>query len=253
MHFDSKDVAASTFAVFSDVHSNLEALQAVLADIAAQGIRHMVCLGDIVGYAASPAQCLKRVRELGCPVVMGNHDEATATDDDLHNMREVAAEGIHFSRRKLTAAQRAWLAGLPLIITDEHHEFVHASLHAPAGWPYIMNEGAAMQHFAAQRRRLAFCGHTHMPLMCHLNGTGDLRLSRGQGRLPVAPGGKTFVNVGSVGQPRDGCPAACYVVCDPKADTVEFRRVEYDIAKARSKIMRAKLPAFVAERLSIGQ
>jgi diadenosine tetraphosphatase ApaH/serine/threonine PP2A family protein phosphatase len=253
MLFDSKNGAASTFAVFSDVHSNLEALQAVLADIAAQGIRHMVCLGDIVGYAASPAQCLKRVRELGCPVVMGNHDAAAATDDDLYAMRDVAAAGIHFSRRKLTAAQRAWLAGLPLIITDEHHEFVHASLHAPAAWPYILREWEAMEHFAAQRRRLAFCGHTHMPNMLHHDSTGNLKFLRGRGRLPVAPGGKTLVNVGSVGQPRDGCPAACYVVCDAKADTIEFRRVEYDIAKARRKIMRAKLPAFVAERLSAGQ
>jgi diadenosine tetraphosphatase ApaH/serine/threonine PP2A family protein phosphatase len=246
-------MADSPFAVFSDIHSNLEALQAVLADIAAQDIRRMVCLGDTVGYAASPAQCLKRVRELGCPVVMGNHDAAAATDDDLFDMRDVAAEGIHYSRRKLTAAQRAYLAGLPLIITDEHYEFVHASLHAPDAWPYIMREREAMEHFASQRRRLAFCGHTHVPILCHLDSTGNLKLWRGQGRLPVPAGAKTFVNVGSVGQPRDGCPAACYVICDPKADTIEFRRVEYDIAKARRKIMRARLPAFVAERLSAGQ
>jgi len=243
----------STFAVFSDIHANLEALQAVLADIVAQGIRSMICLGDIVGYAANPAPCVRLVRDLGCPVVLGNHDAAAAGNGSLENMCDVAKRGIEFSRLKLPARQRAWLAGLPLAITDGHREFVHASLHASGAWPYILGEREAREHFAAQVCWLSFCGHTHIPNMWHLGNTGNLKLWRGHGRLPLAPGGKTLVNVGSVGQPRDGCPFASYVICDSKAGCIEFRRVDYDIARARRKIMRARLPAFLADRLSNGE
>lgn len=243
----------STFAVFSDIHSNLEALQAVVADIAAQGIHRIVCLGDIVGYAANPAKCLKLVRDLGCPVLRGNHDAAVAWDYTLVHMRDEAKRGIEFSRLKLAPAQRAWLASLPLTMTNEHGEFVHASLHEPAQWRYILGQHEALEHLAAQRSQLSFCGHTHVPNMWHLNATGNLKVWPGQGRLPLTPGGKTLINVGSVGQPRDGCAASCYVICDPAADTIEFRRVEYDIAKARRKIMRARLPFFTAERLLLGE
>lgn len=242
----------SPIAVFSDIHANLEALQAVLADIAALGLRQMICLGDIVGYAASPAQCVKLVRGLGCPVIQGNHDAAAAGDDSLEEMRDVAQRGIEYSRAKLTTAERAYLAALPLKFSDGRCEFVHASLDAPSGWNYVLGEDEALAHFAAQRLRIAFCGHTHFPMVWHLGDTGNLKAWRGQGRIELPPGGKTLINVGSVGQPRDGCASACYVVSDPKSDTVEFRRVEYDIAKARRKIMRAKLPEFIAERLSRG-
>jgi len=243
----------STFAVFSDIHSNLEALQAVLADIAEQGIHRMMCLGDVVGYAANPSKCLNQVRDLGCPVLRGNHDAAAAWNYALVHMRDVAKRGIEFSRLKLSASQRAYLAELPLVFTDGVHEFVHASLYAPSDWRYIQNGVEALMHLTEQRCRLSFCGHTHVPGMWHLSGTGNLKQWRGYGRLPLAPGGKTLINVGSVGQPRDGSPAACYVICDPEADCIEFRRVDYDIAKTRRKIMRAKLPAFVGERLSRGE
>ena len=242
----------SPFAVFSDIHANLEAIEAVVADIAAQGIRRMICLGDIVGYAANPSKCVKLVRALGCPVIQGNHDAAAAGDDSLEEMRDVAQRGIEFSRVKLSSAERAYLAGLPLTISDGRHEFVHASLDDPAGWNYVMREYNALAHFHSQKLRLAFCGHTHFPLVWHINSTGNLKVTRGQGRIELQPYGNTLINVGSVGQPRDGCPAACYAVCDPKSDTIEFRRVEYDIAKASRKIMRAKLPAFIAQRLSLG-
>ena len=242
----------SRTAVFSDIHANLEAVQAVVADIAGLGIRKMICLGDIVGYAANPSKCVKLVREIGCPVVQGNHDAAAAGDDSLEEMRDVAQRGIEFSRAKLSVAERAYLAALPLTFSDGRCEFVHASIDAPAEWNYVMGEYDALAHFASQKLRLAFCGHTHFPMVWHLGDTGNLKAWRGQGRIELPPGGKTLINVGSVGQPRDGCASACYVVCDPKSDTIEFRRVEYDIAKARRKIMRAKLPEFIAQRLSLG-
>lgn len=243
----------SRFAVFSDVHANLEALQAVLADMDAQGIARRFCLGDIVGYAANPRQCLQLVRRLRCKVVKGNHDAASAGDDSLDDMRDVAQSGIKFSRLKLSPAQRAYLGALPLTLAEGHCEFVHASLSAPEDWNYIMSEREALDHFAAQTRRLAFCGHTHIPMMLHLSGTGNLQVKRGHGRVELPPGGKTLVNVGSVGQPRDLIPSACYVICDPEAGWAEFRRIDYDIQKAKRKIYRARLPRFIGQRLSLGR
>ena len=243
----------SRFAVFSDIHANLEALQAVLADMDAQGITRRVCLGDIVGYAANPRQCLQLVRSLGCKIVKGNHDAAAAGDDALDDMRDVAQSGIEFARRKLSPEQRAYLAALPLTIADGNCEFVHASRSEPAAWNYITTEREALDHFAAQTRPLAFCGHTHVPMALHLGNTGNLRAWGGRGRLELPGGGKTLINVGSVGQPRDLIPSACYVICDPDAGWVEFRRIDYDIKKAKRKIYRAKLPRFIGQRLSIGR
>ena len=243
----------SILAVFADVHANLEALQAVFADMDVQAISQRVCLGDIVGYAASPAQCLELIRRLGCPVVQGNHDEAAATDMALDEMRDVARSGIEFARKKLSLEQRAYLAGLPLISSSESCQFVHASLNAPGDWHYVMRESEAQEHFKVQTDPLCFCGHTHVPTVWHLSNTGNIKSWRGQGRIELPAGGKTLINVGSVGQPRDLCPDACYAICDPQSRWIEFRRVAYDIAKARRKIVRAKLPRYAAQRLSLGR
>ena len=239
--------------MFADVHANLEALQAVLADMDAQAISQRVCLGDIVGYAANPAQCLELVRGLGCPVVKGNHDEAAATDMALDEMRDVAQSGIQFARQKLSTAQRAYLAALPLTSSSESCQFAHASLNAPGEWHYIMLESDAEEHFKVQTEPFSFCGHTHVPTVWHWSNTGNIKSWRGHGRIELPEGGKTLINVGSVGQPRDLCSAACYAICDPRSRWVEFHRVSYDIAKARRKILRAKLPRYAAQRLSLGR
>jgi predicted phosphodiesterase len=243
----------SILAVFADVHANLEALQAVLADMDAQAISQRVCLGDIVGYAASPVQCLELIRGLGCPVVQGNHDEAVATDMALDEMRDVAQSGIEFAREKLSTEQRAYLARLPLTSSSESCQFVHASLNTPREWHYVMREPEAQEHFKVQTEPLCFCGHTHVPTVWHLSNTGNIKSWRGHGRIELPAGGKTLINVGSVGQPRDLCSAACYAICDPQARWVEFHRIAYDIAKARRKIVRAKLPRYAAQRLSLGR
>jgi diadenosine tetraphosphatase ApaH/serine/threonine PP2A family protein phosphatase len=243
----------SIFAVFADVHANLEALQSVFSDMDVEELSQRVCLGDIVGYAASPAQCLELILGRGCPIVQGNHDEAAAADFALNEMRDGAQSGIEFARRRLSAEQRAFLANLPLTCSIEGCQFVHASLNAPRAWNYIVREQEAGEHFMVQSEPLCFCGHTHVPAVWHLSNTGNFRSWRGQGRIQLPVDGKTLVNVGSVGQPRDLCPDACYAICDPQARWVEFRRVTYNIAKARRKILRAKLPRYAAQRLSLGR
>jgi diadenosine tetraphosphatase ApaH/serine/threonine PP2A family protein phosphatase len=246
-------MSESVLAVFSDIHSNLEALEAVLTDMDGLAIQRRVCLGDIVGYAANPGKCLKLVRSLGCPVLKGNHDALAASDDATDDMRDVAEIGIKFARQKLTAKEREYLAGLPLTTVDGDCEFVHASLNRPEDWTYLVSREELQAHFKAQTRRVCFAGHTHVPCVWHLTTRGGLRSLGNQGLIQLPIDGKILINVGSVGQPRDLCPDACYVICDPQAGWVEFRRVNYDVAKTRRKISRAKLPPFAAQRLSLGR
>jgi diadenosine tetraphosphatase ApaH/serine/threonine PP2A family protein phosphatase len=244
-----KQMTHSRWAIFSDVHANLEALQAVLADM--EGVERRFCLGDTVGYAANPSKCLEEVRRLNCPVLMGNHDEAVASHSSLQGMNAAAQAGIEFSRRKLTAGQREWLANLPLVFTEADCQFVHGSLSEP--WDYILDPEDAWAHFSRQTAPLCFCGHSHRPMAWHLDDAGHLSFKIGAGRIQLPQGGKALVNVGSVGQPRDRNPHACYVIYEPQTRQVEFRRVPYDIVKTQTKILKARLPEFNALRLAEGR
>ncbi len=243
----------SVLAIFSDVHSNLEALEAVIADMKNLPIRRHFCLGDVVGYGADPVSALELVRSLQCPVIMGNHDAAVGCDSDLNEMSNSAKTGARYSRLKLSREQRDWLAGLPLTLTDEQCEFVHGTLDSPSEWFYAVGPEDIALHFAAQICPICFCGHTHDPMFWHSNGAGKLSVRYGQGRISIPSEGKTLINVGSVGQPRDGNRDACYVVYNPQARWVEFHRVPYNISKAMRKIIKAGLPHFSADRLSLGR
>ena len=243
----------SVLAVFSDVHSNLEALEAVLADMDALGIKNHICLGDIVGYGPSPGACLKRIRALNCPILLGNHDNAAATDTPLENLRDIAVAGIEFSRTKLSGDEKLFLKSLPLTAGDEECQFVHSSLIEPSEWDYITTELEADVHFGYQHAPICFSGHTHVPMVWQKIGDKMPTGRRGVGKIAFQPECKYLINVGAVGQPRDLSSNSCYVIFDTGKQTVEFRRVKYDIAKTRKKISRAKLPKFLGQRLALGR
>jgi diadenosine tetraphosphatase ApaH/serine/threonine PP2A family protein phosphatase len=240
-------------AVFSDIHSNLEALEAVLADMDSLKIGNRVCLGDVVGYGPSPSACLKRVRALDCPILLGNHDEAVSNDLPLENLNEVAVAGIEYSREKLTAEEKDFLRSRPFTASQEGCQFVHSSLIQPAYWIYITSELEAHIHFSYQEAGICFNGHTHVPMVWQKSGETMATGRRGAGKVKLEPNSKYLINVGGVGQPRDLNPRACYVIYRPEEKTVEFRRVKYDITKTKRKIARAKLPKYLGERLLIGQ
>jgi diadenosine tetraphosphatase ApaH/serine/threonine PP2A family protein phosphatase len=184
--------------------------------------------------------------------VQGNHDLDVSLDTDDPSVRDVVLAGLEFSRRNLSTDQRTYLSGLPLTFTRGRSQFVHSSLEDPESWVYVLNSSDALAHFEIQELPLCFCGHTHEPAVWHPSRRGMLTYpTTGLARLPE--GGKTLVNVGSVGQPRDGNPLACYVIYDEVANTVEFRRVAYDIGKTSEKITAAQLPAVLGERLFRGR
>jgi len=242
----------SPLAIFSDIHSNLEALKAVLADVRAQGVTDCICLGDIVGYASGVRSSLRTVRELECPVLLGNHDEASCAEFPPEDFNETARAGVALAAARLTASDRLWLDSLSRTIIREGVTFTHASLADPRHWHYILGADDAREHFQEQTTRLSFCGHTHRPMVWWQHGD-DLLYQPGEDVVGLPPSGKVLINVGSVGQPRDGDWRACYVIFCPEEETVEFRRVEYDIQRTKRKILRAGLPRFTAQRLSLGR
>jgi predicted phosphodiesterase len=239
------------FAIFGDIHSNLEALQAVLQDAQSQGATHYVCLGDIVGYNASPRECLEMVQELDCPVIKGNHDELACMDTHPDNVSPLANEGITHTRAQLTPDQIAYLSGLKFVRQVRDFTVVHATLDTPHRWGYVFSQLDAGASFSYQHTQLCFFGHTHVPRAYVRDFT--LHTLAGWHTVPIETGKKYFINVGSVGQPRDGDWRAAYALYHVRENFVELRRVEYDIATAQAKIRAAGLAEQLAIRLEHGK
>jgi len=238
------------FAVFSDIHSNLEALEAVLADARARACTQFVCLGDVVGYNANPHECIERVRAMDCPIVKGNHDEQASLIESSRDFNELAEHAIEWTRNNLTEEDKEWLRGLRLQRQVRDFTIVHATLDTPAQWGYVFNNLDAAASFTYQHTAVCFFGHTHVP-MAFIRDEGIKRVRIEQLRIDMTK--KYFINTGSVGQPRDADWRAAYCIYHLDKNVVEQRRVKYDLATAQKKIINAGLPRLLAERLAIGR
>jgi diadenosine tetraphosphatase ApaH/serine/threonine PP2A family protein phosphatase len=238
------------YALLGDIHANIQALDAVLKDAAAQEVTHYACLGDIVGYNANPVECLEKIRAL-CPVsVRGNHDHYCSHDERLDNFHPLAADVVAWTRKQLSEDQVAYLRGLRMIARVETFTLVHSTLDTPDGWGYVFDKLEADANFSYQTSTVCFFGHTHVPLAFEKAETIRFGLYN---KIRIGVGKKYFINVGSVGQPRDGDPRAAYVIYDMINNLVELRRVAYDIKAAQKQIMDHGLPARLAARLAIGR
>ena len=238
-------------AIFGDVHANIEALDAVLADCAAAGATEYLCTGDVVGYNASPHECISRVRALGCPVVKGNHDHYVSSRQNLADFHPNAAAVVEWTRGNISVEEMLWLRNLPYTAIRTGICVVHATMDHPEEFGYVFDHLQAEANFIKQPTPLCFHGHTHCPMIYEKQIGGVYRIDAQEFVLPI--GRKFFINVGSVGQPRDGDPRASYALYDPMTRTVRFRRLEYDVAAAQERIRMAGLPDRLAERLEFGQ
>ncbi len=238
------------FAILGDIHSNLEALQNVLADAQAQGVNRYACVGDIVGYNANPVECLNIVRDLNAISVRGNHDHYCSHPESLSGFHPLAADVVSWTRKQLSPEQQDYLRNLRYVAPVETFTIVHSTLDMPEQWGYVFDRLEAESNFNYQTTTLCFYGHTHMPLA--FEKTDSIRFGL-YTKLKVGLGRKYFINVGSVGQPRDGDPRAAYVVYDMITNSVELRRVAYDIEKTQRKILEAGLPGRIAARLAQGR
>lgn len=238
------------FAIFSDIHANLEALEAVLADATENKCTHFVCLGDVVGYNANPHECVARVQELDCPIVKGNHDEQASISESSRDFNEMAEAAIQWTRDQLTEADKSWLRELKMLQQVDEFTIVHATLDMPEQWGYVFNDLDAAASFPHQHTSVCFFGHTHVP-MVFVRDEGVQRLKID--KLRIDSGKKYFINGGSVGQPRDGEWRAAYCIYHVEDGVVEQRRVKYDLETAQEKIIKAGLPRLLAERLDVGR
>ncbi len=238
------------FAILSDLHANLEATEAVLADARERGCTHYICLGDVVGYNANPSECLEIVQKLECPVVKGNHDEQASLEESSRDFNALAEMAINWTREQLTDADKEWLRGLAFTRTVRDFTIVHATLDTPEQWGYVFNTLDAAASFTYQHTTVCFFGHTHVA-GAFVRDDGVRRVKADQ--LMIEPDKKYFINTGSVGQPRDGDWRAAYCIYDVERNSVEQRRIKYDLDTAQDKIIKAGLPRLLAERLKLGR
>ena len=238
-------------AIFGDIHANLEGLNAVLEDARSLECSHFVCIGDIVGYNANPKECLEIVRDLDCPVVKGNHDEFCSRKDvDLDRLNPLARSTMSWTRDQLDDDDKEWLDELKLVRQVRDFTIVHSTLDSPGAWAYVSNKFDAMASFNYQYTPVCFFGHTHVPkFFIKTLSVESLRSDH----CMIDAGKKYFINVGSVGQPRDGDWRAAYAMYDLNAKRVSIRRIEYDIATTQKKIIEAGLPKSLADRLALGK
>jgi predicted phosphodiesterase len=238
------------YAIIADIHANLEAFQVVLEDARNQKVTHYACLGDVVGYNANPKECLEIVRKMNIPCVKGNHDEYCSTEDALEGFNPAAAEAVYWTREQLDDKERQWLCELKYSRMVANFTLVHATLDAPERWGYVFDKLAAAASFPYQNTQVCFFGHTHVPVAF----MRDTVVRGGTySKFKIDTAKKYFINVGAIGQPRDNNPKAAYVVYDMDENTIELRRLEYDIPTAQKKILAAGLPERLAERLAVGR
>jgi len=244
-------------ALITDLHANRESVSAVMAHAATQGIDRYAFLGDFVGYGADPGWVVDLVREQvarGAIVVMGNHD-AAVVQGPLPTMIPEARQVVEWTRERLDAEQLAFLAAMPMSVSDGDRMFVHANAFAPSDWAYVLGRMEAVRSLQATNARFTFCGHVHDPKLFHLTGTGkigDFVPSDGM-PIPLSEQRRWLVIPGSAGQPRDGNPAACYATFDTASSTLTYFRVPYDTEAAGAKIRAAGLPQRLARRLEHGE
>jgi len=239
-------------AILSDVHGNLEALQAVLADIRAAGAGEIWSLGDAVGYGPDPDACVEILREEATVNLMGNHDAAVAELTPVENFNVNARRAVEWTRSVASPATMDFVARLEYTERREGALLVHASPREPKAWHYIMNLGEAGKSFAFFDEQLCFIGHTHVPSIVTRRGGAAAELLTEQS-AGVPEGTRCLVNVGSVGQPRDRDPRASFVILDLEARRVEIRRVSYPLEETQAKMRERGLPPYLSERLAAGR
>jgi diadenosine tetraphosphatase ApaH/serine/threonine PP2A family protein phosphatase len=245
------------YLVLTDIHANLEALDACLEDALTRGYDETLVLGDLVGYGADPNAVIDRVlalRPIAC--VRGNHDKVACGLEQPEGFNSVARSAALWTLDVLTRSHREWLAALPEgpRVVDDLVEICHGSPFDEDA--YIFDELDAVRALKVSTRPLCLFGHTHYPVTFELSSNGVDTLgpaTTAEAELELRPGSTYLVNPGSVGQPRDGDPRAAYAIVDVGGQRVELFRVSYPVEEAQSKVVRAGLPEVLAHRLAVGR
>jgi len=239
------------YAIFSDIHGNLEALGAVIYALSKEKIDKYLCAGDVVGYGADPGTCLKKVKQKTSSIISGNHEAACSGLFPLENLNENAASAVVWTKKILKTEEIDSLRGLPLVFENKDLAMAHGSLDNPQEFCYLFEPYESKETFDLLKKNICFIGHTHRPRIFVKRDTIISLI--GDNKLELNPDYKYVVNIGSVGQPRDGDPRASYCIYDTQKQEIEIKRVSYDIETAQKKIIEAGLPRILADRLALGR
>jgi diadenosine tetraphosphatase ApaH/serine/threonine PP2A family protein phosphatase len=243
-------------AVFADIHANRQAFSACLDFARARGAQRFVCLGDYVGYGADPEWSVETVMGLvnsGAMAVRGNHDNAISTPSESMNAEAQAA--IEWTRGRLSAAQRRFLAELPMTLEEDDRLYVHSEASNPQRWRYVQGTTDAARSITATSAHVTFCGHIHQPSLYSMSSAAKMTSFVPTSGVPVQLlGGRRWLAVlGSVGQPRDRNPAASFAMLDTATQEITYCRVPYDVEAAAQRIRENGLPLWLADRLMVGR
>lgn len=240
------------YGIFSDVHSNLEALDVVINAYKYEGIDKYLCIGDVVGYATCPNECIEKVQQIAMVSIAGNHDWGSVDKLALEYFTPNAKKGVVWTKQNLGEEGRNFLEGLKLTYQNEDLTLVHGTLNNPQEFNYLTDGYLAEECFKLLETRICFIGHTHKPGTFIQEENGLIGYAQDT-LVKIKDEFKYMVNVGSVGQPRDRNPKASYCVYDTDKKEVQIKRISYDIEAARKKIISAGLPRFLGDRLLIGR
>ena len=238
-------------AILSDIHGNLEALQAVLTQCEAAGVDRIVCLGDVVGYGADPNACIAQVCDVAAAVLAGNHDRAAVGLEDANFFNSAALAAVRWTETQLTGTHIGYLREWPMSLWEDRAFFVHASPCRPEMWPYIFSPEEAAAGLRCSDAQQVFVGHSHRAFVYAEACNETVVTVEGTARL--APAARYLINAGSVGQPRDGDPRAAFAIWDRDASQLSLCRVCYDVPRAQARILKANLPPWLATRLALGR
>lgn len=240
------------YGFFSDVHANEEALKAVLKDFQTQKLDKIFFLGDAVGYGASPNECLEIIKDVSSKMLMGNHDYACLGLLETEYFNQYAKVSIEWSRKVLSRKSIQVLSDFLMTYKFGDFYLVHSSPKEPDQWHYILDLEQAEENFSYFSKKICLYGHSHRPaLIRKQNGTHCVLINDNQ--VQVEDSYKYMINIGSVGQPRDGDWRACYLIYDSTEKMAELRRIPYDLKKAQRKMKKVNLPHYLLERLALGR
>jgi len=243
-------------ALFADIHANRQAFAACLDAARARGAERLICLGDIVGYGADPEWAVETVMDLvakGAIAVRGNHDNAIGVPSDSMNADAQAA--IDWTRDRLSAGQKEFLAELPMSREEDNRLYVHSEASDPVKWRYVRDTSDAARSMMATELQITFCGHIHRPGLYSMSSTAKMTsfVPTAGVAVQLLTGRRWLAVLGSVGQPRDGDPAASFAMFDTASREITYHSVPYDVATAAARIKANGLPLWLADRLSIGR
>lgn len=240
------------YGIFSDVHSNIEALDAVIGAYKEEEIDKYLCVGDVVGYATNPRECIEKVKAIATITVAGNHDWAAVNLFSLDYFNPLAKDAILWTMGNLDSEDRYFLQSLELTYQNDGLALVHGTLNSPQDFNYMTDGYIVYRTFRLLETNICFVGHTHAPGVFVKSENGKIHYQE-DSAINIKEDSKYIINVGSVGQPRDGNPKAAYCIYDTDKKNVQIKRIGYDVQAARKKIIAEGLPEFLGERLLVGR